>query len=227
LKGLLDHDAVTQQDYDEASTNLRVLQAQIKEVLVSIDKTRIRAPFDGQIGMINIHPGAIVSTNTILANIEDNRFIKTEFSVPEKYASLISTGSLYSFTTTATDKTYKAHVSALSAKLSENTRSLVVRGITPNPTGELIPGQSARVTLAFTSPTKTVTVSANALIPSPAGYTLFVSRNGEAHLTPVEIGERNSGTVQILSGVADGDTVVTSNILRLGQGTPISFASIK
>lgn len=227
LKELLDHDAVTRQNYDEASTNLKVIQAQINEVLVSIDKTRIRAPFSGQIGMINIHPGSVVSTNTILTDIEDNRFIKTEFSIPEKYASLISTGSVYSFTTGATGKTYKAKVSALSPRLNENTRSLVVRGITPNPTGELIPGQSARVTLAFNGATKTVEVSANALIPSPAGYSVFVVRNGVAQLTPVEIGQRHSATVQILSGVVDGDTVVTSNILRLGQGTPISFASIK
>lgn len=227
LKDLLDHDAVAQQDYDEASTNLKVLQAQINEVLVSIDKTRIRAPFNGQIGMINIHPGSVVSTNTILTDIEDNRFIKTEFSVPEKYASLISTGSKYSFTTGATGKSYNATVSALGARLNENTRSLVVRGITPNANGDLIPGQSARVTLGFTNAGKTVAVSANALIPSPAGYTVFVSRKGEAHLTPVEIGQRNSATIQILSGVVDGDTVVTSNILRLGQGTPISFASIK
>ncbi|MEJ0055365.1 MAG: biotin/lipoyl-containing protein [Bacteroidota bacterium] len=75
LKDLLAHDAIAQQDYDEASTNLKVLQAQILELEVMISKTRITAPFDGQIGMINIHQGAIVSVNTLLTTIEDNNTV--------------------------------------------------------------------------------------------------------------------------------------------------------
>src|SRR5688500_15878294 len=82
LKDLLAHDAIAQQDYDEVSTNLNVIRAQIRELQVTIDKTRIKAPFDGQIGMINIHVGAIVSVNTLLTDIEDNSIVKIEFTVP-------------------------------------------------------------------------------------------------------------------------------------------------
>src|SRR5882724_6101560 len=61
LRDLIKHEAVVQQDYDQAFTNLKVLQAQIAELQVMIRKTQIRAPFDGQVGIINIHTGAIVS----------------------------------------------------------------------------------------------------------------------------------------------------------------------
>ena len=228
LKDLLSHDAIAQQDYDEVSTNLSVLQAQLQELRVAIDKTRITAPFDGQIGMINVHPGSIVSTNTVLTDIEDNRIIKIEFSVPERFAGLISVGSEITFTTTAaTDKKYKAKISAVSARLNENTRSLLVRASTQNVNGELFPGQSARVTLAFNSSPNALSVSANALIPSSAGYTVFVARKGVAQAVPVEIGQRNSSTIQILSGLQKGDTVITSNLLRLGHGAPVAFASLK
>lgn len=227
LKDLLAHDAVAQQDYDEASTNLEVLRAQIQELLVAIDKTHINAPFDGQIGMINVHQGSIVSPNTVLTNIEDNLIIKLEFAVPEKYASLIAVGNDVSFTTAATGKKYIAKISAISAKLNSNTRSLTVRALLRNPNGELYPGQSARVTLKFNSSSEALTVSANALIPSSAGYTVFVARNGVAQAVPVSIGQRNSATIQILEGLHKGDTVITSNLLRLGHGTPISLASVK
>jgi membrane fusion protein, multidrug efflux system len=228
LKDLLAHDAVAQQDYDEASTQLSVLQAQLQELRVAIEKTKIRAPFDGQIGMINVHPGSIVSTNTTLTDIEDNRVIKIEFSVPEKFASLIKVGSEITFTTTsATDKLHAAKISAVSARLNENTRSLLVRASAPNPNGTLFPGQSARVTLSFNNSPDALSVSANALIPSPAGYTVFVARKGVAQPVPVEIGQRNSSTIQIVSGLHKGDTVITSNLLRLGPGAPVSFASVK
>src|SRR5688572_8872799 len=85
LKDLITNEAIAQQDYDQASTNLKVLQAQIRELQVSIDKTRITAPFDGHIGIINVHPGSIVSVNTTLTDIEDTAIIKVDFSVPEKY----------------------------------------------------------------------------------------------------------------------------------------------
>jgi membrane fusion protein (multidrug efflux system) len=227
LKDLLAHDAVAQQDYDEVSTQLKVLQAQIQELLVAIDKTNITAPFDGQIGMINIHPGSIVSTNTILTDIEDNRLIKIEFSVPEKYATLISVGSEITFTTAATGKSYKAKIAAVSGRLNENTRSLLVRAIAPNVKGDLFPGQSARVSLNFNSSPDALSVSASALIPSSAGYTVFVAKGGIAQAVPVQIGQRNSSTIQIVSGLKKGDTVITSNLLRLGPGTPVSLASIK
>src|SRR5688572_32866129 len=63
LKDLIANEAIAQQDYDQAATNLNVLHAQIRELQVMIDKTRITAPFDGQIGIINTHPGSIVSVN--------------------------------------------------------------------------------------------------------------------------------------------------------------------
>ena len=72
LEDLIAHDAIAQQDYDEASTNLEVLRARIRELQVTISKTRITAPFSGKVGIINIHPGSIVSVNTILTEIEDN-----------------------------------------------------------------------------------------------------------------------------------------------------------
>jgi membrane fusion protein, multidrug efflux system len=227
LKDLISHEAIAQQDYDEASTNLRVLQAQIRELQVTISKTQVTAPFDGQIGMINVHPGAIVSVNTVLTDIEDNSVIKVEFSLPEKYSNLISLGSKHTFTTTSNEQTYTAKVSALAAKLSENTRTLLVRAITPNPNGDLLPGQSARLSLSLNTSGNSLSVSSNALIPSSRGYTVYVARKNHAQAVPVEIGQRSAGTVEIIGGLQKGDTVITSNLLRLVPGAPVQFATLK
>jgi membrane fusion protein, multidrug efflux system len=227
LKDLLAHDAIAQQDYDEVSTNLNVIQAQIRELQVTIDKTRIKAPFDGQIGMINIHVGAIVSVNTVLTDIEDNSVVKIEFTVPEKYTNVIEVGSKHSFTTPSHDKDFTTTVIAKAASLSTDTRTLLIRGLTENPLGKLRAGQSARITLYLDSSEDALAVSSQALIPSPGGYSVFVVRKNKAEALAVQIGQRSTNTVEVVEGLHHGDTVITSNLLRLSPGTAISLVSVK
>lgn len=227
LKDLLAHDAIAQQDYDEVSTNLRVLNAQIQELQVTIDKTRITAPFDGQIGMINTHVGAVVSVNTVLTDIEDNKVVKIEFSVPEKYTNIIREGSEHSFTTPSSENEFKTRVIAKAASLSTDTRTLLVRGLTSNAHGKLLPGQSARITLSLNTSNDALSVVSQALIPSPGGYAVFVARNNKAEALPVKIGQRTSASVEIVEGLQAGDTVITSNLLRLSPGTSVSFVTVE
>jgi membrane fusion protein (multidrug efflux system) len=226
LKDLIEHEAIAQQEYDEVSTNLRVLQAQILELQTIIDKTRIVAPFDGQIGMINTHVGAVVSVNTTLTNIQDNHTVKIEFSIPEKYTNVIKLGSKHSFTTPSNQSPLTTTLVAKAASLDLDTRSLHVRGVTDNSKGTLLPGQSARIRLALTTTANTISVPSQALIASPGGYTVFVARNNKAELVSIEIGERATGAVEILKGINPGDTVITSNWLRLAPGTPVNLVSI-
>ena len=227
LRDLIKHEAVIQQDYDQSFTNLKVLQAQITELEVMIGKTRIRAPFDGQIGIIRIYPGAIVSTNTVLANIEDNSQVKVEFSLPEKYANIISKGSEQLFTVASDNKQYKAIVVARESKLDQNTRTLLVSAIAPNPGHVLLPGQSARMKLGLHASADALMVSSQALIPSSQGYSVFVAKSGKAVLVPIVAGQRGSSSVEVLKGLNNGDTVVTSNLLRLTPGAAVQFVTLK
>ncbi|HEX6223974.1 MAG TPA: efflux RND transporter periplasmic adaptor subunit [Chryseolinea sp.] len=227
LKDLIANEAIAQQDYDQAATNLKVLQAQIRELQVAIDKTRIRAPFDGQVGIINVHPGSIVSVNTILTDIEDNSLIKVDFSVPEKYTNVIAPGSEHSFTIASDEKRYKTRVIARAASLSENTRTLPVRAQTENPDGRLLPGQSARLNLSLHTSNEALTITSNALIPSSQGYSVYVSRKNLVQAVPVQIGQRSESAVVITQGLQKGDTVITSNLLRLVPGSPVQFVTLK
>lgn len=226
MKDLLAHDAIAQQDYDEALTTLNVLRAQVRELEVTVGKTRITAPFDGKIGMINTHVGAVVSVNTVLTDIEDNSVVKVEFSIPEKYTNVIREGSEHAFTTPSSEKAFKTKVIAKGASLSADTRTLLVRGVTPNPEGKLLAGQSARITLSLHASEDALAIASQALVPSPGGYAVFVARNDQAQAQPVEIGQRSSTSVEILEGLAPGDTVITSNLLRLSPGAPVSLVTL-
>ncbi|HMH20280.1 MAG TPA: efflux RND transporter periplasmic adaptor subunit [Puia sp.] len=227
LNDLIKHEAVIQQDYDQAFTNLKVIQAQIAELKVMIAKTHIRAPFSGRIGIIRVYPGAIVSVNTILTDLEDNSVVKLEFSVPEKYANIITPGSVQHFTVASGSRQYAATVSARESRLDASTRTLLVRAVSPNPGGLLLPGQSARLHLGLHSSTDALQVATQALIPSAGGYGVYVSKNSQVELVPVETGQRGPNTVEISKGLHTGDTVITSNLLRLMPGSAVHFVTLK
>jgi membrane fusion protein (multidrug efflux system) len=227
LSDLIKHEAVVQQDYDQAFTNLKVLQAQIAEIKVAIGKTLIRAPFSGQIGIVHVYPGAVVSVNTILANLQDNSSVKIDFFIPEKYAPVITEGSEQNFTVTSDNNLYKAKVIARESRLDQNTRTLLVRAISPNPNKTLLAGQSARLHLTLHSSNDALLVSSQALIPTSQGYNVYTVKNNHVQLAPIELGQRGASTVEVLHGLNKGDTVVTSNLLRLIPGTEVQFVTLK
>jgi membrane fusion protein, multidrug efflux system len=227
LKDLIEHDAAIQQDYDQASTNLKVLQAEVRQLQVTISKTRIRAPFDGRIGIIHAYTGALVSPNTVLTNIVEDAQIKVEFSVPEKYANTILNGSIQPFTVESDSKAYTARVIARESLLDQNTRTLLIRAITPNPGRILLPGQSARIKLGIHANNEALMVVSHALIASSQGYSVYKFSNNQATLTPVETGQRTAYNIQVTKGLIPGDTVITSNLLRLVPGAPVQLVTIK
>lgn len=227
MRDLISHEAVVQQDYDQSFTNLKVLQAQVAELQVTINKTRIRAPFGGQVGIVHVYPGAVVSVNTILTNLEDNSQVKIDFQVPEKYAQIIAAGSVQKFTVASDNKQYDAKVIAREARLDQNTRTLLVRAVSANPGGALLPGQSARLHLALHSTNDALMVASQALIPSSQGYSVYTVKDNHVQLSAVQTGQRGANTVEILHGLNNGDTVVTSNLLRLAPGSAVQFVTIK
>ncbi len=227
LRDLIQHEAVVQQDYDQAFTNLKVLQAQIAELKVTIGKTMIRAPFAGQVGILRIYQGAVVNVNTVLTNIQDNNLIKVDFLVPEKYANIITKGGEQKFTVASDTRQHTAHIVAREARLDQNTRTLMVRAISKNPDRTLIPGQSARLQLALHSSADALTVSSQALIPSSQGYSVYVVKDSKVKLSPIDIGQRGPSSVEVLKGLKQGDTVVTSNMLRLTPGAEVDFVNLR
>jgi len=227
LKDLIEHQAVMQQDYDQTFTNLKVLQAQIKQVKVSIEKTNIRAPFSGTIGIVNVYPGTLVAPGTSLAVLEDNSQVKLDFSVPEKYTSALKSGDVLQFSVQSSQRLYNAKVVAQESKLDNETRTLLIRAVGENPGKELLAGQSARLKISLKTSENALQVPNQALIPSSQGYSVYVASGNKAQIKPVEIGQRDAFSVHVINGLEAGDTIITSNMLRLAPGADIQLVSVK
>ena len=227
FRELLATESVNQQEYDQVLTNLKVLQAEIGIVDVDLAKTQIRAPFAGKLGLSKVDVGAYVTPSTVLASLEDVRRVEIHFTVPEKYASVVKPGQTIQFTTENSNQPFRGSIEATEPRTDLNTRSLLVKAVSDNPDGKLVPGSSAKIGFSLRKIEDGILVPSQALIPTPKGYSLFAVKNGQAQPREVKTGTRTKATVQILEGLALGDTVVTSNLLRLGPGVPVQVVGTK
>lgn len=220
LSRLLKTETVTQQEYDETATKLQSLEAQKDLLQVQLNKTEIRAPFSGKIGISKVVSGSFVSPGTELVTLQDQHTIKINFSVPEKYLPQIKVGNKISFTTELSGQQYTATIKATEPGINAQSRSLQVQAITGNLRNQFSAGLSARINFSTSGKyAKGITLPTEALIPGVQGYTVFVIKNGTAKSTPVSIGNRTETEATITSGLNNGDSVIVSNILRVGDGT--------
>ncbi|HMR89913.1 MAG TPA: efflux RND transporter periplasmic adaptor subunit [Saprospiraceae bacterium] len=220
-KQLLASTAISKEEYDVTKTNLNLLKANVDILKTQLDKTKIVAPFSGIVGLKSISEGAIISPTTVIASIQNINPLKLDFSIPEKYNSLIKNGSSVSFTVVGQASPLKATVFAKEPKIDPVTRTSMVRATFPNPSGNVFPGSFADINIQVGDKTKAIMVPTIAYIPDIAGAKLFVSKGGKAVSVPVTAGIRTEKEIQILTGVNVGDTVLTSGILQLRPNMPI------
>lgn len=222
ISNLLKTETVNQQQYDETAVKLQSLEAQRELLLVELNKTEIRAPFSGKIGISNLDPGAFVSPGTELVSLQDQGTVKINFSVPEKYLPLVKTGGKINFTTTLSDQPQAATIQATESGLNAQNRALKVQANAGNPDGKFRAGLSVKIYFSTSAKdAKAINLPTEALIPSGEGYSVFVVENGLAKSKPINIGNRTETSAIISSGLNNGDSVIVSNLLRLGDGMPV------
>lgn len=226
-KELFDKSLSTREEYDIIQNENDALNAELEILDVQIDKTNIRAPFSGIIGFKNVSTGSYVTPSVILASIQEIGRVKLDFSIPEKYITVFNKGQGITFNVEGIDEEFTGVISAFEPKLDGNTRSLTVRAICQNPGNKLIPGTFANVNLNLSSIKDAILIPTQALIPKLKGHDVFVLNNGTARLTDVTSGMRTENLVQIISGINPGDTVITTNILRLKNGSPVVIDKIE
>jgi membrane fusion protein (multidrug efflux system) len=214
-KALIDKGLTTEASFEELENNVEKIAADIAITKVDISKTRILAPFSGIIGLRNVSIGSYVDPNVILAVVQDISKLKVDFSIPEKYIASFSKGQKLLFTAEGITGDFEAEVYAFEPKVENNTRSLVLRALTANPSRKLMPGNFANVTLKLLDISDAIMIPTQALIPQLKGQSVFVYRNGVAKSIDVETGLRTEEFIQITSGLYTGDTVITTNMLRL------------
>jgi membrane fusion protein (multidrug efflux system) len=220
-KKLLDISGVSQEEYDISLNQLNALKADEEFTQAQVAKTELRAPFDGMIGLKNISEGSYVSPSQTIAWIQQVDPVKIDFSIPEKYASMVSPNAKIKFTSSNSNESYTGTVYAIQPRIDVGTRSLQVRALSPNKGGKIIPGSFVKVQLTLKEFENTIMIPTQAIVPVLKGKTVYVARNGKASQQKVETGIRTDSTIQITDGIKEGDTVITSGLMQLRSDMPV------
>lgn len=224
-KQLLERGGISQQEYDIVTTNLRSSLADIELVKANLQRTEIRAPFSGLIGLRNVSAGAVVSPNTLIARLQQVSSLKLDFSIPEKYGQYVHAGSQISFLVDGSTQPSQAVVYAIEPGVEEQTRNLRIRARVNNASVRFRPGTFARVTLTVQNE-QSLVVPTQAVIPQTRNNQVIVVKNGKAVFKDVKTGLRTAGTIQVLSGLQRGDTVATTGLLFLKPDSPVKVGKV-
>jgi membrane fusion protein (multidrug efflux system) len=223
---LLKIQGISQQDYDISLLQVNSLRADIGILQTSIEKTVVRAPFSGKIGLNKVSPGAYVTPASIIATISQTDQLKLDFTVPEKYTGQIKNGQLVSFSIEGSKNDLSAKVVATESNVMESTRSLTVRAAIAGKDDALIPGAFARVKLSFAPDSNSILIPTQAVLPQARGKKVILYKGGTAIFADVTTGIRDSARVQITEGLSEGDTVVVTGLLSVRPDSKIQIVRI-
>lgn len=225
-ENLLKINGISQQDVDVTRNQVSAYGADMEYTRTQLQKTELRAPFNGRLGLRNVSLGAIVSPTTIITTLQQIDPLKIDFSVPEKYRTAIKQGDAVNFKVVGDNNTYKGSIYAMDPKIDLATRTIRIRAIVPN-SGKLLPGAFARVTIALKDMPDAIMIPTQAVIPGTRNKTVIVADSGKARFVVVETGIRDENNVQITSGLQVGDTVITSGIMQLKAGMALKYNKIQ
>jgi membrane fusion protein (multidrug efflux system) len=223
---LIKINGISQSDYDQAVLQVSSIKADIDILKAQLRKTEVRAPFDGVIGLRNVSVGAEVTPGTALATIRSVAQLKLDFSVPEKYSGIVKAGMKVSFTVQGDDAKHEATVMATEEGIDVTTRNLKARAVVKNKDAELKPGAFANVELELGENKNALMVPTQAVIPQERDKQLIIAKNGKAKFVTVTTGIRQASNVEVLDGIAAGDTIVTTGLLFLKPGSDLKFSKV-
>jgi len=223
LKQLLAVNGVNQSDYDAALSQVNTVSANIKVLDAQIDKTVIRAPFNGKLGLRLVSPGAFVTPQTILGTLQQTDKIKIDFTVPEAFSGFVEVGNSVYIQTNKSEEKQIAIISAIEPQINVDTRNIKVRARLNN--SHISPG--AFVKVLFSKKGEGIVVPSNAIIPDASSNQVIVIKNKKAVFANVETGIRNADVVELTSGVNSGDTIVVSGVLFVRPNAIVNIRKVK
>ncbi len=223
---LLEKDAISQEEYDNALNRLNTTEADIRLLESQLDKTRIRAPFDGVIGLRFVSEGAYISPSTTIATLYNISPAKIEFAVPGRYSTQVAPGKKIRFTIESDLKIYEGSVYAIEPRIDPDTRTLKIRAQADNKSGILLPGQFVKVELILESMSNAILVPTEAVIPEQAGKKVFILEGGKAKEVFIETGIRTASSLEVVSGLKANDTLLTTGILQLKPGMAVQISKL-
>ena len=209
------------QQLDIAKSRADAMQAQMNRVVARLKDRIVLAPFSGLLGFRNVSPGTLVTPTTTITSIDDISTIKLDFTVPETVLGSMNPGAkVVAKSVSFPGREFEGVVRTVGSRVDPVTRAVMIRAHVPNKDRALRPGMLLTVDV--------VTAQHEALV-IPEGAVFQVQNRAyvyrldglTARQQQIEIGGRRFGTVEVKSGLEEGDTIVIEGIVKLRDGIQV------
>ncbi len=225
-KAMLDKGAISQQEFELFEAEKQGVEADMQLLQAQIEKTEIRAPFSGKVGLRYVSLGAFVNQNANIAQLVNADPILVDFAVPEKYATMVKQGTTVQLTVENQADTFSAKVIAVAPSIDANSRTLSLRARLDNSQAQLVPGAFARVELRLRQLEDAILIPSRAIVPELKAKKVFLIKNGVVTPIYIETRERTDDRVRVSSGLNAGDTLITAGILKVRPGQLVNVLEL-
>lgn len=223
---LIKSKAISQSDYDAAQYNYQISLGKLKQAQSNFDKTQIKAPFSGKIGLTSIAKGQYLAVGDTIANLVDIDRLYVDFEVPEKYSSQLAIGDKVVITSDAHINTaFEGKINALDSTISPDTASLTVRADIPNKTRQLLPGSTINIVVYFGKSQTVATIPQTALNYSLDLIYVYRWVDNKAVRTTVEVGGQQGQSIIITKGLSANDIVISAGSSKVHDGQPVNVTN--
>ena len=221
-RALLNSNSITSVQFDEVRRAAEAAALDLRTAEINLDDRRIVAPIGGIVGLVTIEPGSYVSSDTLVATVDDRSKLKVVIEVPEAFVPEIGIGHAVTATpTTRTGRTYDGEITALDNRIDETSRTLRAEATIDNSSDILRPGMSFTVDIGFNGQ-EYLSVDALAIQWERAGAFVWTVAGGQARKARIDIIERNVDRVLVASeSLRAGQPVVTEGVQQLREGAPV------
>lgn len=218
--------SIPQSQFDRTKADLERARAQLSETDARLANKRIEAPFAGRMGIRRVDVGDYLSPGTVIATLQDNSELEIDFTVPARHAPKLKAGLQVEVQVDAfADRTFEAVVSAVDARIDPSTRNVLLRAKLNEVEG-LVPGMFAILKVDLGDRQNIVSIPETAMTYALQGNTVFVvEKLDDGALTAsarvVTAGKVRDGRVAVLSGLKEGEQVVSVGQNKLYRGVRV------
>lgn len=243
IRSLLDQRVVSQSEFDQRRTRVEAATqayeaarngarqryssytaalARLSLARQGVADTRVRAPFTGVVAERRVSTGDYVNVGTAVVTVVRIQPLRLALTVPEQYISRVAAGQAVTLTVDAyPDRTFEATVRYVSPALSSEQRALTVEAVVPNADRELKPGMFATAQLELQAEEDVLVVDARAIQEAADTRRAFVVVDARLEERIVTIGQRAGSLVEVVTGLAEGETVAVQNGRPLRDRLPV------
>jgi membrane fusion protein (multidrug efflux system) len=227
----LERQLISQASFDVTAANLKSLQAQVAEQQAIVAKKTLRAPFAGHLGIRAVNTGQFINPGTVVVTLQALDPIFIDFSLPQQQLQQIKTGQTIAVKVDAYPGVgFPGRITTIDPKVDPATRNVAVRATLPNADRKLLPGMFATAEIITGQKERYITLPQTSITFNPYGNVVYVVKQGKdpagkdaliAQQTVVTTGATRGDQIAIMSGLKEGDVVVSAGQAKLQNGAPL------